>query len=396
MNMEEQSLGGAPVQHLGAASREQIPSESDLDGDFASSAEAEAAEAAMEANYDAELTEEHLQELWRADTAARDREIGGTMGNYVTDGLNREYEEPGEEPGGAIFSQARGQEPRAEEAVSHGSGPRTQAVTHSQTPGHLCSMPQSGPKNPHASAGRAAEQPASGGGVSDTLDQDLAHYRQLAETLRRERDQERLSAERRAKQDELAALRRECEQLQTAASQATPRAPPGIVPSISPDLSRSCGWGNAATGTGSAGTVLGACGHQGGFDSRGAAAAGPALPPPGDAMGPTATPPGLEFLGREPPSGALARRPREREVSDTVGNLGLDLNSILPLQVYFAPQPPGWISTDSQHELPWQPRGHRESTPFVAHKQLPWQRRHGDRPHFDGRCQVAQPDGRQP
>ena len=289
--MEEQSLGGAPVQHLGQRPK------------------AEAAEAAMEANYDAELTEEHLQELWRADTAARDREIGGTMGNYVTDGLNREYEEPGEEPGGAIFSQARGQEPRAEEAVSHGSGPRTQAVTHSQTPGHLCSMPQSGLKNPHASAGRAAEQPASGGGVSDTLDQDLAHYRQLAETLRRERDQERLSAERRAKQDELAALRRECEQLQTAASQATPRAPPGIVPSISPDLSRSCGWGNAATGTGSAGTVLGACGHQGGFDSRGAAAAGPALPPPGDAMRPTATPPGLEFLGREPPSGALARPP---------------------------------------------------------------------------------------
>ena len=105
MNMEEQSLGGAPVQHLGQRPK------------------AEAAEAAMEANYDAELTEEHLQELWRADTAARDREIGGTMGNYVTDGLNREYEEPGEEPGGTIFSQARGQEPRAEEAAFDGSTP---------------------------------------------------------------------------------------------------------------------------------------------------------------------------------------------------------------------------------------------------------------------------------
>ena len=46
MNTQEESLAGAPIQNLGAVSQEQIPSESDLDGDFASSAEAEAAEGA--------------------------------------------------------------------------------------------------------------------------------------------------------------------------------------------------------------------------------------------------------------------------------------------------------------------------------------------------------------
>ena len=77
--MTENTLTGTRTQHLGAASREPIPSESDLDGDFASSAEADAAEAAMGANYDydTELTEEHLQELIRADTAARDRDTRG-------------------------------------------------------------------------------------------------------------------------------------------------------------------------------------------------------------------------------------------------------------------------------------------------------------------------------
>ena len=227
--MNEDMLTGPPVQHLGAVSREYEEPES-LDGDFASSAEAEAAEAARGADYDTELTDRDLQDIISADTAAR--ELGTIPRGYDTEGTEGEYEGSGD----AIFVQARGQEPRAEEAASHGSGPCTQAVTNPQPPGHFCSMPQSGPKNLHAGAGRAAEQPASGCGESSTLDLDIARYERLVKTLRRQRDQEQLSAEQRAKQERLAALRREYEQLQTAVSQATPRASPGIAPSVSPDL----------------------------------------------------------------------------------------------------------------------------------------------------------------
>ena len=147
-----------------------------------------------------------------------------------------------------FFVQARGQEPRAEEAAYPGSTPshfppQTQALS-TQTPGHIGSMPHGGPKNPHANAGRAAEQPASGGGSSSTLDQDIAQYRRLVETLRRQRDEERFCVEQRAKEEELAALRREYEQLQTAVSQPTPRVRPAIGPDVSRDLGPGGAWGN--------------------------------------------------------------------------------------------------------------------------------------------------------
>ena len=129
--------GGAPIQHLGAASREEDEPES-LDGDFASSAEAEAALAAG-GDFDTELTEQDLQTIFMADTAAR--ELGTIPGGYVTEGTEDEYEGSGD----AIFAQARGQEPRAEEADFDGSTPshippQTKAVI-VQTPGHLGSMP---------------------------------------------------------------------------------------------------------------------------------------------------------------------------------------------------------------------------------------------------------------
>ena len=171
---------GAPIQHLGAVSREQPEPDMSTDGDFASSAEAEAA---LAADYDTELTERDLQSILDADTAARDLENEGTpgttMGDYFAEGTEREYEGLGE-PGEAISVQARGQEPRAEEAVFDGSTPshippQTQALS-TQTPGHIGSMPHGGPKNPHVDAGRAAEQPASGGGSSSTLDEDIARF----------------------------------------------------------------------------------------------------------------------------------------------------------------------------------------------------------------------------
>ena len=123
MNTQEESLAGAPIQNLGAVSREQIPSESDLDGDFASSAEAEAAEGAATGDCDTELTDRYLQTIFDADTAAREAESQrANMGDYVTEGTEGGYAGY-EEPGGAIFAQARGQEPRAEEAVYPGSTP---------------------------------------------------------------------------------------------------------------------------------------------------------------------------------------------------------------------------------------------------------------------------------
>ena len=165
--MTENTPAGAPIQHLGAASREHEPES--LDGDFASSGEAEEAHAAY-ADYDTELTETDLNELWRADTAAREHEgITGAMRDYVTEGLNRDYQEPGEEPGEAMFSQARGQEPRAEEAAFGSTPshfPSQPPALSTQTPGHLGSMP-TGPS--YANAGRAAEQPASGSGTAATL-----------------------------------------------------------------------------------------------------------------------------------------------------------------------------------------------------------------------------------
>ena len=220
--MTENNVTGAPIQHLGVVSREQIPSESDLDGDFASSAEAEAAEGAAAGDFDTELTDRDLQTIFDADTAAREAESQrANMGDYVTEGTEGGYAGY-EEPGGAIFAQARGQEPRAEEAVYPGSTPshfppQTKALS-TQPPGHIGSMPHGGPKNPHANAGRAAEQPASGGGSSSTLDQDIAQYRRLVETLRRQRAEERFCEEQRAKEEELTALRREYEQLQSAVS----------------------------------------------------------------------------------------------------------------------------------------------------------------------------------
>ena len=99
-----------------------------------------------------------------------------------------------------------------------------------------------GEKNLHANVGRAAEQPASGGGSSSTLDQDIAQYRRLVETLRRQRDEERFCMEQRAKEEELAALRQEYEQLQSAVSLATPRVYPAVVPSVSRDLGAGWTW----------------------------------------------------------------------------------------------------------------------------------------------------------
>ena len=115
--MTEDIPPGGPIQHLGAASREMIPEDSDLDGDFASSAEADAAEAAMEANYDTELTDRDLQYIIDADTAAREKEqMVGTMRDYFTEGAEGYYEGY-QETGEAISAQARVQEARAEEAV---------------------------------------------------------------------------------------------------------------------------------------------------------------------------------------------------------------------------------------------------------------------------------------
>ena len=149
--MNNQIPPEGPIQHLGAVSREQLEPDLSTDGDFASSAEAEAA---LAADYDTELTEEHLQELIRADTAARVRDTG----DYVTEGSEGDYEGSGD----SMYAQARGQEPRAEEAACEGSTPSPSAQPKAiffQTPGHLCSMPQSGPKSPHASAGRALSSP---------------------------------------------------------------------------------------------------------------------------------------------------------------------------------------------------------------------------------------------
>ena len=106
------------------------------------------------------------------------------MGDYVTEGTEGDYAGY-EEPGGAIFAQARGQEPRAEEAVYPGSTP---SHFPPQTPGHIGSMPHGGPKNPHANAGRAAEQPASGGGTSDSLDEENAQLERAIAALRQQQE----------------------------------------------------------------------------------------------------------------------------------------------------------------------------------------------------------------
>ena len=122
-------------------------------------------------------------------------------------------------------------------------------------------------------------------------------------------------AEEQALRQRVAALRREYELLQQAVSQKTPRPLP--------------------SGTGSAGTVVGTAVHQEGSSSPGAtaqaahadgvnpraelAAADPALPNLGDAKCPTTTPPGLEFLGREPPSAARALGPPKREALSAKG-----------------------------------------------------------------------------
>ena len=93
----------------------------------------------------------------------------------------------------------------SEEAVFIGSTPshipsQTQAVS-TQPPGHIGSMPHCGRKNLHANAGWAAEQPASGGGSSSTLDQDIAQYRRLVETLRGQGDEELFCVEQRTKEE---------------------------------------------------------------------------------------------------------------------------------------------------------------------------------------------------
>ena len=107
--MNNNTPAGAPIQHLGAASREPNEPES-IDGDFASSGEAEAAERAV-ADFDTELTDQELSDIFAADTAAREREnMVGTMGGYFAEGAERDFQEPGDEPGGAIFAQARVQE----------------------------------------------------------------------------------------------------------------------------------------------------------------------------------------------------------------------------------------------------------------------------------------------
>ena len=168
------------------------------DGDFASSAEVEAA---MAADYDTELTETDLQEILRADTAAREREIiAGTMGDYVTEGAERDFQ--GEESGDAMYAQARGQEPRAEEAAYEGSTPshippQTQALS-TQAPGHIGSMPHGGPKNLHANAGRAAEQPASSGEMAVTLADEEAQLQHAIAALRRQQEEDRRMAEEQA------------------------------------------------------------------------------------------------------------------------------------------------------------------------------------------------------
>ena len=130
--MNQEMPGGTPVQHLGAASREDEEPES-LDGDFVSSAEADAAEYAAEADYDTELTERDLQAILAADTAAREAENWGTMGAFETDGSERENQE--RSSGEAIFSQARAQEARAEEAA-FGSTPSPSAQPKAVTSAH--------------------------------------------------------------------------------------------------------------------------------------------------------------------------------------------------------------------------------------------------------------------
>ena len=68
--MNEQMPPGAPIQHLGAVHRElRLEDDEELDGEFASSAEAEAAETS--ANYDTELTDGEINAIIVADTAAR-------------------------------------------------------------------------------------------------------------------------------------------------------------------------------------------------------------------------------------------------------------------------------------------------------------------------------------
>ena len=213
--MTENTPAGAPIQHLGAASREYEEPES-LDGDFVSSAEADAAERAAEADYDTELTERDLQAIFDADTAAREAENWSAMGAFETDGYERENQE--RSSGEAIFSQARAQEARAEEAA-FGSTPspsaQPKAVTSAQTPGHIGSMPM-GPL--YADTGRAAEQPASSGGTAATLDDEIARMEQYAQALRQRRQEQQYWAEVRAKQQRLDAFHRVCEQLETDVS----------------------------------------------------------------------------------------------------------------------------------------------------------------------------------
>ena len=96
-------MTGVPLQQLGAVQRERQPGteEDDIDGEFASSAEAEAAEAANGEDYDTDLPEDVLERVRLANRVPENLErtmVGAPM-DYEVPERFREFQE---QDGGVI------------------------------------------------------------------------------------------------------------------------------------------------------------------------------------------------------------------------------------------------------------------------------------------------------